>query len=91
MNIYERKAKNIGVLIKPSKSKDKKFDVYKDSVFQASIGAKGMKDYEVYRKESIELANERRRLYRIRHEKNRKVKVRDGKLTAGFLADKILW
>ena len=91
MEVYKEKAKKIGVEIKQSNSKGKKFDVYKDSVFQASIGAKGMKDYEIYKKESLTLANERRRLYRIRHDKDRKVKYRDGKLTAGYLADKILW
>jgi hypothetical protein len=91
MEVYKQKAKKIGVTIKPSNSKDKKFDVYKDSVFQASIGSAKHKDYEVYKKESLELANERRRLYRIRHEKDRKVKYKDSKLTAGYLADKILW
>ncbi len=91
MEVYQRKAKKIGVSIKPSTKQDKKFDVYKDSVFQASIGSKGYKDYEVYKKESKDLAESRRKAYKSRHAKDISVKYRDGKLTAGYLADKILW
>lgn len=91
MDVYKKKAKKIGVEIKTSKSKDKKFDVYKNDVFQASIGARGYKDYEVYKKESPEIAAARRKAYKSRHENNRNVKYRDSKLTAGYLADKILW
>jgi hypothetical protein len=44
-------------------------------------------DYDSYiRKEGIAFANERRRLYKIRHEADRHKKG-----TAGYYADQILW
>ncbi len=91
MEVYKAKAKKIGVTLKRSENKDKKFAVYKDGVFQANIGAKGYKDYESYKKENNEIAEQRRKAYKSRHSKDRSVKYRDGKLTAGYLADKILW
>lgn len=91
MEVYKAKAKKIGVTLKRSENKDKKFAVYKDGVLQANIGAKGYKDYESYKKENNEIAEQRRKAYKSRHSKDRSVKYRDGKLTAGYLADKILW
>ena len=91
MNVYERKAKAIGVTIEPSRRKQKKFDVYKDGVFQASIGAAVMMDYERYRKEQGQaVADKRRAAWRARHV-HRTTKYRDGKLTAAYLASAILW
>ena len=53
----------------------------------ASIGAKGMDDYPTHiQKRGMEFAKERRRLYKIRHEKTRH---RVG--TPSYYADKILW
>ena len=46
MQVYRAKANKIGVTLKPSKNKDKKFAVYKDGIFQANIGQKGYKDYD---------------------------------------------
>jgi hypothetical protein len=61
-------AKKFGVIVKVSKNPSKKLDVFKDGVKVASIGAKGYKDYGIYLIEKGEkYANERRRLYRIRH------------------------
>ena len=91
MHRYKAKAAAIGVEIRPSRREDKKFDAYKDGVFQASFGGKGYKDYEVYKKEGQELARKKRRAYKARHEHDRHIKMRAGKLTAGYLADKILW
>lgn len=91
MQVYKAKAKKIGVTLEPSKNKDKKFAVFKDGVFQANIGAKGYKDYESYKKENPNVAEERRKAYKARHDKDLNVKYRDGKLTAGYLANKILW
>jgi hypothetical protein len=81
------KAKQLGVQIKPSTRKDKKIDVFKNNEKVASIGAKGYKDFPTYKKErGLAFAEERRRLYKERHEKDRHKKG-----SAGFYADKILW
>lgn len=88
----KNRAKALGITLKASKNKDKKLDAYKDNVFQASFGGKGYKDFHRYMKEDgQQVANQKRKQYKARHEKDRKVKYRDGKLTAGFLADRILW
>lgn len=80
-------AKKLGVQIKPSTRKDKKIDVFKNNEKVASIGAKGYKDFPTYKKEKgLAFAEERRRLYKERHEKDRHKKG-----SAGFYADKILW
>jgi len=81
-----QQAKKLGVDIKPSKNKNKKIDVFKSGEKIASIGGKGYKDYPSYLKIDKNLAEERRKLYKIRHEKDRKIKG-----SAGFFADKILW
>lgn len=86
------RAKALGITVKQSRNKEKKLDAYKDNVFQASFGSKPYKDYHLYKKEyGQKVANEKRKQYKARHDKNRKVKYREGKLTAGWLADKILW
>jgi hypothetical protein len=82
-----KKAKKMGVVVKPSTNKTKKVDVYKNNRKIASIGANGMNDYPTYMKtRGKSFANNRRRLYKIRHEKDRKKKW-----TNGWLADKLLW
>ena len=85
---YSRdKAKRLGVNIKPSTKKGKKIDVRKDGKLVASIGAKGYKDYPTYLAENgKEVADKRRKAYKMRHEKNRHAPG-----TPGFYADKILW
>lgn len=61
-------AKKFGVMIKVSKNPLKKLDVFKNGVKIASIGQRGAKDYGMYLIEKGEkYANERQRLYRIRH------------------------
>jgi hypothetical protein len=89
--ITARQLKNanaLNVVIKPSKNKNKKIDVYNlQGVKIASIGALGYLDYDSYIKtKGLVYANERRRLYKIRHANDRNKKG-----TAGFYADKILW
>jgi len=80
-------AEKLGVTIKPSTNKNKKIDVFKNGIKIASIGATGYKDYSIYLKEKGSMyADERRRLYRIRHQNDR---TKIG--TAGYYADKILW
>jgi hypothetical protein len=69
-------AKKIGVTIKPSLRKGKKIDVFskKTGDLVASIGDITMSDYPHYMKEKgIEYANERKRLYHIRHRKDKKI------------------
>ena len=91
-NYTKSKAKQLWVEVKPSKNKTKKIDVFKSGKKVASVGAKGMNDYPTYmeleKKKKVEkgTANKRRRLYKIRHKKDKDVKG-----TAGFYADKLLW
>lgn len=62
------KAKKLGVEIKPSKTGKKKIDVYKDGKLIAQIGHKDYKDFPTYIEEKgLKYANERRRLYNLRH------------------------
>jgi hypothetical protein len=80
-------ALNLGVTIKPSTNKSKKIDVFKNGQKIASIGAMGYKDFDIHLKESGRAyAEERRRLYQIRHKDNRNKKG-----TPGYYADRILW
>ena len=82
-----RKAKQLGVTVKRSTNKDKKIDVYKQGKKIASVGALGMNDYPTYiNKMGKKYANTRRRLYKIRHRKDR-----TARWTRGWLADKLLW
>ena len=82
-----RQAKKIGVSVKPSKNKTKKIDVFKKDRKIATVGAYGMNDFPTYMiKRGVKYAKTRRRLYKIRHEKDRKTKW-----TNGWFADKLLW
>jgi|LakMenE18May11ns_1017448.scaffolds.fasta_scaffold9909733_6 hypothetical protein len=81
-------AKKLGVTIKSSTVSGKKIDVFNSKGEKlASIGAIGYKDYPTFlADEGKEVADEKRRLYKLRHAKDRVVRG-----TAGFYADKILW
>jgi hypothetical protein len=86
-----KRAEKLGVIVKPSKNKTKKIDVFKkvgDELKKvASVGALGMMDYPSYiEKNGKEYANKRRKLYKLRHTKDRKIKG-----TAGYYADQLLW
>ena len=86
-NYTLKKAKKLGVRVFPSKNKTKKLDVYKNNKKIASIGANGMNDFPTYMlKKGKKYAYTRRRLYRIRHKKDRHIKG-----TNGWYADKLLW
>lgn len=74
------KAKKLGVEIKPSKLKNKKIDVFKDGKKVASIGDIRYTDFATTGNK------EQRRLYRIRHKKEK-----DKIGTPGFYAYNILW
>ncbi len=82
-----KRAKELGVVVKPSQNKTKKIDVFKSSKKIASVGAYGMNDYPTYiLKKGLTYANSRRRLYKIRHNSDRKLKW-----SRGWLADRLLW
>lgn len=81
----QKQADKLGVTIKPSTKKGKKIDVMSGNKI-ISIGALGYKDYPAYLKIDKRLATERRRLYKLRHEKDRNVPG-----SAGYFADKLLW
>jgi len=83
-----KQAKKLGVKIEPSTNPKKKIDVYDwNKQFICSIGAKGYSDYPTYIVEKgKEYADERRRLYKIRHTKDR---TKLG--SPGYYSDNILW
>ena len=82
-----KKAKRLGLRVKPSSNKTKKIDVYKQDKKIASVGAYGINDYPTYiQKRGAKYAKTRRRLYRQRHEKDRHIKW-----SRGWLADQLLW
>ena len=82
-----KKAKKLKVIVKPSTNSTKKIDVYKKGEKIASIGARGMNDFPTYiKKNGLNYAKTRRRLYKMRHEKDR-----HAKWSRGWLADQLLW
>ena len=86
-NYTKQQAKKLGVVVKTSSVKGKKIDVFKNGQKIASVGALGYSDYPTYMmSKGKEYADERRRLYKIRHSKDRNVKGSDG-----YYADKLLW
>ena len=79
------KAKKNNLEIKPSSNKKKKIDVYKDGKKIASVGAIGYNSYPEYiLKDGLKHANERRKLYKIRHAKDLHSKN-------GYYANLLLW
>jgi hypothetical protein len=82
-----KQAKLLGVEVKPSTKKGKKIDVYKDNKLVASVGASSFSDYPHYiQSHGKEYADERRRLYKLRHEKDRKIVGSNG-----YYASNLLW
>lgn len=78
------KAKQLNVKITPSTNSKKKIDVYKNNVKIASVGALGYSDYPTYIiKNGKSYADERKRLYNIRHKNDKGIN--------GFYAKKLLW
>lgn len=83
----KNQAKKLGVTIKRSTNKNKKLDVFKNGQKIASVGGMGYNDYPTYmKKEGKEKANKRRKLYKMRHEKDRHKKGSNG-----YYADQLLW
>ena len=84
-NYSRKQAKRLGVDIRLSKNTKKKIDVYKKNKLLCSVGNVNYNNYPTHMiKRGITYAKSRRRLYRIRHSKDRKK-------GCGFYADKILW
>lgn len=80
-------AKKLGLTVRPSSNKTKKIDIFKQGKKIASVGAAGMNDYPTFMKlKGKKFAKTRRRLYKMRHEKDRHIKW-----SRGWLADKLLW
>ena len=84
----KNKAKKLNVIVLPSEKNNKKIDVYDlYGNFIVSIGDINYLDYPNYTKlYGKKIADERKRLYKIRHKKDRLVKG-----TAGYYADQLLW
>jgi hypothetical protein len=83
-----KQAKKLGVKIEPSTKKFKKIDIYDyNNQYIMSVGDIRYNDYRSFIKEKgKEYADEKRRLYKIRHNKDR------NKLgSAGYYADQLLW
>ena len=87
-----KKAKEEDVIIKPSKKKNKKIDVYKDNKYIVSIGDNRSTDYPTYMLEEknkikeLGYSDKRRKLYYKRHQNEDSKKG-----TASYYAKKILW
>ena len=82
-----QRAKKIGVTVAPSTNPEKKIDVFKEGRKVASVGAVGYSDFPTYTKtKGKKYANERRKLYHKRHEKNEKKKG-----TPAYYAGFLLW
>ena len=81
------KANQLGVTVKSSDNKKKKIDVFKNNKKVASVGAVGYRDYPTYiNDKGLEYANERRRLYRIRHKNDKNILGSNG-----YYANTLLW
>ena len=85
--LQQKKAKSIGVTIEPSYVKNKKIAVLRNNKKVDDIGDIRYKDYATYIKEKGKpFADERRRLYRKRHN------CQDSKKGTGqYYACNILW
>jgi len=75
-----KKAAKLGVVIKPSTAKHKKLDVFKNGQKIASIGDLRYSDFNLHGD------SERRRRYKLRHEKHR-----HNVGSPSYYADRILW
>lgn len=87
-NYTLEQARKYNVIVKPSKVKGKKIDVFnKKGEKLASVGALGYNDYPTFiQKYGLEYAKKRRKAYKDRHEYNRHERG-----TPGWYADKLLW
>lgn len=84
----KNKAKQLGVVVKESTRKGKKIDVFdKEGNKLASIGALGYSDYPTFLQDKgKEFAEQKRKNYKARHQKDRTKKNSNG-----WFADNLLW
>jgi len=83
----KKQAKKLGVELRQSSNPKKKIDVYKNNEKIASIGAIEYGDFPTFTKTMGKTyAEERRRLYKIRHNKTSKIVGSNS-----YWAEKILW
>lgn len=84
----KRQATRLRVHVQPSKNPLKKIDVFnKKGEFICSVGARGYGDYPTFwKEEGKEFADNKRRLYKMRHQKDRHVVG-----SRGWYADQLLW
>jgi hypothetical protein len=86
-NYTYKQAKKLGVQVKISTNKTKKIDVYKKGRKIASVGAYGMNDFPTFiKKRGLKYAKTKRKLYKMRHERDRHIVG-----SKGYYADKLLW
>ena len=83
----QEQAKKLGVEVRVSSNPQKKIDVFREGKKIASVGATGYSDYPTYVKShGREVAQERRRLYKLRHHQHRNILDSNA-----YCADKLLW
>lgn len=89
-NELKQRAKSIGVEVKSSTDPSKKLDVYQNGKLIARIGQADAMDYLLYKaSKGKAYADNRRKLYYIRHPYN--AKQISGVYTADYLAKALLW
>jgi len=83
-----KKAKEMNIIVKPSINSKYKIDIFnKDGKYLFSGGASGYSDFPTYTITNGKLyADERRRLYHIRHKKDI-----ESPYTKGWYISKLLW
>ena len=86
-NYTKEQAKKLNVTVKPSSNPKRKIDVFKNGVKIASCGDINYNDYPTHiLNYGKEYADERRRLYKLRHNNDRN---KEGSI--GYYSDKLLW
>jgi hypothetical protein len=86
----KKRAKEYGVSVIPSHKKNKKIDVIKNGDVIASVGDIRFFDFPTYiKKNGLEFAKNRRRLYYIRHAKDKIYK--NGSYSPAFWSAVLLW
>jgi len=86
-NYTKKKAKKLNVKVYPSTKKNKKIDIYKNNKYITSVGDINYLDYGYYLKlYGKKIADKRKKLYKLRHNKTRKIKGSNS-----YYADNLLW
>ena len=78
------------ITIKPSKTKNKKIDIFINNKKTNTIGDSRYNDYPTYIiNNGLEYANKRRKLYYIRH--NKEDSIDNNKITNSWFSKYLLW